>query len=93
MNLVSEMQIGETTYIIEHSQNDAAQESVESKLTRIIFREIEHISNIQTKIINSIDLKSIQKHRQSNEYGGWIDYEQEKVKDSDFTPFLNIINE
>lgn len=68
MNLVSEIQIGETTYIIEHSQNDAAQESVESKLTRIIFREIEHISNIQTKIINSIDLKSIQKHRQSNEY-------------------------
>lgn len=42
MNLVSEMHIGETVYIIEHSQCDAAKESVESKLARIIFREIEH---------------------------------------------------
>ena len=42
MKTITEMHIGETVYISEHSQNDAAQESVESKLTRIIFREIEH---------------------------------------------------
>lgn len=42
MNIITEMYIGETMYIIEHSQCDAAKESVESKLTRIIFREIEH---------------------------------------------------
>ncbi len=42
MNIITEMYIGETMYIIENSQCDAAKESVESKLTRIIFREIEH---------------------------------------------------
>ena len=45
-NSITEMHIGDITYIIEHSQSDTAQESVENKLIRIIFREVERNSKL-----------------------------------------------
>ena len=42
---VTEMQIGDTLYIIEHSRSDTATETVESKLKRLILTNTDRCQN------------------------------------------------